>query len=83
MASTKVSRCDYRLSRLADLYWSFSLQAYTKGVVIVTCGGCSNHHLIADNLGWWADLTERGIRSTAFLVSSGSYLLNGSQCPLT
>ena len=42
--------------------------AYEKGVVIVKCGGCSSNHLIADNLGWWPELEEKGMRNIEDLL---------------
>lgn len=44
--------------------------AYDKGVVIVKCGGCNNNHLIADNLGWWPELSEQGITNIEELLKA-------------
>lgn len=41
--------CNTRNSR------KFSKVSYEKGIVIIECDGCSNNHLIADNLGWFPD----------------------------
>lgn len=42
--------CKERLTR------TFLKQSYEKGVVLVKCPTCLNHHIIADNLKWFSDL---------------------------
>ncbi|XP_057426743.1 uncharacterized protein LOC130720173 [Lotus japonicus] len=49
-------------------------ESYEKGVVVARCGGCNNHHLIADHLGWFGE--PRSIED--FLAARGEDVKKGS-----
>eukprot|EP00164_Ancoracysta_twista_P004250 GFYU01005728.1.p1 GENE.GFYU01005728.1~~GFYU01005728.1.p1 ORF type:complete len:107 (-),score=6.02 GFYU01005728.1:196-516(-) len=50
----------------------FTKHAYTKGIVLVQCPGCTSRHLLADNLGWFEDNEAKNIEE--ILAEKGEHV---------
>jgi len=48
------SDCNHRSTH------QFTKAAYERGIVLIECPKCKNRHLIADNLGWFKEVTKDG-----------------------
>ena len=64
-------RCDVRQSKV------FTRMAYEQGVVVVKCNGCGVQHIMANNLGYFKDMTgKRAVNVEDLLLAKGERVDN-------
>lgn len=65
------NRCETRQSKV------FTRMAYEQGVVVVKCTGCGVQHILADNLGYFQDMTgSRAVNVEDLLRAKGEKVDN-------
>ena len=50
-----------------------------RSIVIVRCPGCSSLHLVADNIGWFEHLTEKGHNIEEWATADGLQIETGEE----